>query len=127
MGSRTPNSHILFRLPQKDASESLAHPEPGQITDIFLHSQVSAPVPDHLSIYLCIRPYVPLHLEPSDVNKSYRQFGFAGGFLSEQALGMPIVVDHSSVISHIAVTPLEVWGYKVLHVLPMDKVGFHLY
>jgi len=66
-------------------------------------------------------------LEPSDVNKSYRQFGFAGGFLSEQALGMPIVVDHSSVISHIAVTPLEVWGYKVLHVLPMDKVGFHLY
>ena len=67
VGSRTRNSHVFFRLPQIDTSKSPAHPEPGQITDIFLHSQVSTPgareeegQSHHLSIYLCIRPYVPL-------------------------------------------------------------------
>ena len=69
-GSRTRNSRVLFRLPQIDVPESLAQPEgsePGQITDIFLHSQASAPgtredgrQTRHPSIYLCIRPYVPL-------------------------------------------------------------------
>jgi hypothetical protein len=60
-GSRMRNSRVLFRLPQIGASESLAHPEPGQITDIFLHSQASAPGARederrsrHPSIYLCI-------------------------------------------------------------------------
>ncbi len=125
-GSRTRNSHVLFRLPQIDASEPLAYPEPGQITDIFLYSQVSAPGPHHPSIYLCIQPYVPLQLGPSNVDKAYKQFSFVGGFLSEWALGAPIVIDHSSIISHIAVTPLEIRGYKVLHVLPMDKVDFCL-
>jgi hypothetical protein len=58
--SRTCNSHVLFRLPHIDGSESLAHPQPGQITDIFLYSRVSAwPQEDerrfhHPSIYLCI-------------------------------------------------------------------------
>ena len=66
-GSRTRNSRVLFRLPQIDASESLARLEPGQITDIFFHCQASAPgawederQSCHPSIYLCIQPYVPL-------------------------------------------------------------------
>lgn len=132
-GSRMRNSHVFFRLPpQVDASESLAHPEPGQITDIFLHSQFGTPeargeTRSHKpSIYLCIRPYVPLRSESSDlsdVDKSYRQFGFAGGFLSERALGAPIVADYSSIISHVAVTPMKIRGCEVLHVLPMDRVS----
>ena len=129
-GSRTRNSHVFFRLPpQVDASESLAHPEPGQITDIFLHSQFGTPeargeTRSHKpSIYLCIRPYVPLRSDLSDVDKSYRQFGFAGGFLSERVLGAPMVVDYSSIISHIAVTPMKIRGCEILHVLPMDRVS----
>ncbi|KAH9172227.1 hypothetical protein EDB89DRAFT_1906338 [Lactarius sanguifluus] len=54
--------------------------------------------------------------------KSYRRFGFAGGFLSRQQLGPPIIVDQSNIISHVAVTPLEIRGCKVLHVLPMDRL-----
>ena len=101
-------------------------------TDIFLHSQVSTieaweeeRQSHHLSIYLCIQPYVPLWLELSNVNDSYRKFGFAGGFLSEWALGAPIVVDYSSIISHVAVTPVEIRGCEGLHVLPMDRAIFH--
>lgn len=131
-GSRTRNSHVHFRLPQMDASESLAHPEAAQITDIFLHSQVSALEARederrsrHPHIYLCIRPYLPLRPELRDIDESYRKFGFAGGYLSERALGAPIVVDHSSIISHVAVTPMEIREYEVLHVLPMDRVSFH--
>jgi hypothetical protein len=33
------NSHILFRPSKLDSSESSVRPEPGQITQIFLHSQ----------------------------------------------------------------------------------------
>ena len=40
-------------------------------------------------------------------------------------LGAPIVVDYSSIISHVAVTPVEIQGCEVLHVLPMDRVSFH--
>ena len=64
-----------------------------------------------------------LRSELSDVDKSYRQFGFAGGFLSERAPGAPIVVDYSSTISHVAVTPMKIRGCEVLHVLPMDRVS----
>ena len=131
-GSRMHNSHDFFRLPQIGAPESLAHPEPGQITNIFLYSQVRTPGAreeerwsHHTTIYLCIQPYMPLQSELSNVNDSYRKFSFSGGFLSEQALGEPIVIDYSSIISHVAVTPVEIWGCEVLHVLLMDRVSFH--
>ncbi len=56
---RTHDSHVLFKLPQADTSKSFAHPTPGQITHIFLHSQVRVPQEDENqfydhSIYLCI-------------------------------------------------------------------------
>jgi hypothetical protein len=127
---RTRNSHVLFRPPKLDSSESLAHAEPGQIIGIFLHSQTDSLNTqkdggrlDHPSIYLCIQSYAPLQPELSDVDKSYRRFGFAGGFLSAQKPGPLILVDQSSIISHVAVTPLEMKGCKVLHVLPMDRVS----
>lgn len=128
---RTRNSHILFKPPQLDTSELSAHPEPGQIIHIFLHSQINTPSSAQKDggqlrypcVYLCIQPYAPLPSELSDVDKSYRTFGFAGGFLSAQKLGPPFVVDQSSVISHVAITPLEIKGFKVQHVLPMDRVS----
>lgn len=130
---RTRNSHVLFRSPKLNSSGSLAHPEPGQITHVFLHSQINTPGTQedegrlrYPSIYLCIQPYAPLQPELSDIDKSYRRFDFAGGFLSAQKLGPPIVVDQSSIISHVAVTPLEIRGCKVLHVLPMDRASVSL-
>ncbi|KAH9051542.1 hypothetical protein EDB87DRAFT_1582376 [Lactarius vividus] len=123
------NSRVFFRPPKLDPSESLAHPEPGQIIHVFLHSQIniSSAQDDkgqlaNPSIYLCIQPYLPLQSELSDIDEFYRRFGFAGGFLSAQELGPPIIVDQSSIISHVAVTPLEIMGCKALHVLPMDRL-----
>jgi len=132
---RRRNSHVLFRPSKLDSSslESLADPELGQIIHVFLHSQDNAPSAQedeerlhNPSIYICVQPYVPVTSEISDVDKSYRRFGFAGGFLSTQKLGPPIIVDQSSIISHVAVTPLEIRGYNVLHVLPMDRVSVSL-
>jgi len=39
--SWTRNSHVLFRPPKLDSSESLTNPEPGQIIHAFLHSQIN--------------------------------------------------------------------------------------
>ncbi len=75
------------------------------------------------SICLYIWPYLPIQLEFSDINKSYWRFGTAGGFLLAQTLGPPIIVDISSIISHIAVTPLKIREYEVLYVLSMDRVS----
>ncbi|KAH9057788.1 hypothetical protein EDB87DRAFT_1564659, partial [Lactarius vividus] len=130
---QTRNSRVFFRPPKLDPSESLAHPELGQIIHVFLHSQIniSSAQDDegrlaNPSIYLCIQPYLPLQSELSNIDTSYRRFGFAGGFLSAQELGPPIIIDQSSIISHMAVTPLEIMGCKALHVLPMDRVSVSL-
>lgn len=128
--TRARNSHILFRHSKLDSSESLTSPKPGQIIYVFLHSQINAQCAQedqgqarYSSICLCIQPYLPVQPELSDIDKSYRRFSFAGGFLSAQTLGPPIIVDASSIISHVAVTPLKIRGHEVLHVLPMDRVS----
>jgi hypothetical protein len=128
--SRTCNSHVLFRPPRLDSSESPTNPESGQIIHAFIHSQINTHHARedegrvrYSSICLCIQPYQPVQPELSDVDKSYRRFDFAGGFLSAQALGPPIIVDASSIISHVAVTRLKIRGYDVLHFLPMDRVS----
>jgi hypothetical protein len=66
---------------------------------------------------------MPIQSELSNVDKSYWRFGHAGGFLSAQMLGLLVIVDASSIISHLTVTPLKIRGYEVLHVLPMDRVS----
>jgi hypothetical protein len=124
------NSHVLFRPPKLDSTESLTKPEPGQIIHAFLHYQTQvhrAPEDEaqvhHPSICLCIQPYLPVQPELKDVDESYQRFGFAGGFLSTRKLGLPIIIDAPSIISHVAITPLEIRGHEVLHILPMDRVS----
>ena len=129
--SRTRNSHVLFKPLKLDSSESSINPESGQIIHAFLHPQINTRRARedaegqvrYSSICLCIQPFVPVQPELSNVDKSYRRFGFAGGFLSAQTLGSPVIVDGSSIISHVAVTPLKIRGYEVFHVLPMDRVS----
>jgi hypothetical protein len=133
MNYRTRNSHILFRHNQSDASKAPSQPEPGQITHIFLHSGVSAPHtalrttpptrrPLHPDLYLCVQPYLSLQPELSNMDQMYRKFGFAGGFLCRRELATPIVIEPSSIISHVAVTPLLIKEHHMLHILPMDRV-----
>jgi hypothetical protein len=130
--SRTRNSHVLFKpFKLDDSSESLTNLQPGQIIHAFLHSQINTHRAredegrvHYSSICLCIRPYLSVQPELSDIDKSYRRFGSAGGFLSAQTLGSPVIVDASSIISHVAITPLKIRGYEVLHILPMDRVSW---
>src|SRR5260370_32505458 len=128
--SWTCNSHVLFSSPKLDSSKSLTNPKPGQIIHAFLHSQINTHCAQedegrvcYSSICLCIQPYLPVQPELSNVDKSYRRFGSTGGFLLAQMLGPPIIVNASSIISHMAVTLLKIRGYQVLHVLPMDRVS----
>jgi len=127
---RTRNSHILFRSSQSgSASKAPGHSKPGQITHIFFHSLALSPHsraaqgnthrPD---VYLCVQPYGSLQPELSDTDRMYRRFGFAGGFLCQRELGPIIVIEPPSIISHVAVTPLNIKGYPLLHILPMDRV-----
>jgi hypothetical protein len=135
---RTRNSHILFRHSQSDASKAPSQPEPGQIMYIFLHSGVSTPhtalrtappahKPLHPDLYLCVRPYLSLQPELSNMDQMYRKFGFAGGFLCRRKLATPIIIEPSSIISHVAVTPLVIKEHPMLHILPMDRVRFYSY
>ena len=128
---RARNSHILFAQHQADTPN---HPnvssqsEPGQIIYIFLHSGVYTPhtalpeQPLHPDLYLCVRPYLPLQPELSNMDQMYRRFGFAGGFLCRRELAPLIIIEPSSLISHVAVTPLLIKEHQVLHILPMDRV-----
>jgi len=127
---RMRNSHILFQNLQSDSCNGPSEPEPGQITHIFFHSGVSTahtltkpkPKPLHPDIYICVRPYLSLQTELTNMDQMYRRFGFAGGFLCRRELASPVIIYPSSIISHVAVTPLHIKGYPVLHILPMDRV-----
>jgi len=128
VSSRTRNSHILFRNLQSDACNVPSEPEPGQITHVFLHSGIPTSrtlpkrKPLYPDVYICVRPYLSLQPELSNMDQMYRRFGFAGGFLCRRELASPVIICPSSIISHVAVTPLHIKGHPVLHILPMDRV-----
>jgi hypothetical protein len=126
---RTRNSHILFGRHQLDGPKAPSQSEPGQIVYIFLHSDVSTPhttspkhEPLHPDLYLCVRPYPSLQPELRNMDQMYRRFGFAGGFLCRREPAPLIIIEPSSIISHVAVTPLLINEHQVLHILPMDRV-----
>jgi hypothetical protein len=130
------DSHVVFRSPQSQETSTLPpSPGPGQIIHIFLDPHDHAPrcsvspgQRNHTSVYVCVRPYASLQpgQEPelSNIDQMYRRFGFSGGFLYRNEFETPIIVEPSSIISHVAVTPLQICGHGVLHILPMDRVRF---
>jgi hypothetical protein len=129
---RTRNSHIIFRHHQLDGPRAPSQAESGQIIHVFLHSTPHATVatsPKH-NLYLCVRPYLSLQPEFSNMDQMYRRFGFAGGFLcrtDSRELAPLIIIEPSSIISHAAVTPLLINEHQVLHILPMDRVCSYSY
>ena len=131
---RARDSHVFFRSPTESRSETSRSPEPGQIIHIFLDPHDHDRTPrcsdqhNHTSFYVCVRPYTSLQPNPepelSNIDQRYRRFGFSGGFLYRNEFSAPIIVEPSSIISHVAITPLEICGHRVLHILPMDRVCF---
>ncbi|KAH9163392.1 hypothetical protein EDB89DRAFT_1912716 [Lactarius sanguifluus] len=49
------------------------------------------------------------------------RFGFAGGFLCQREVAPPAIIQSPSIIPHAAVTPLQIDGQQVLHILPMGQ------
>jgi len=129
---RIRNSHVLFRHFEPDTSRASNQPESGQITHIssiplFPHHTPFLNIkPLHPGFYLCVRPYLSLQPELSNIDEMYRRFGFAGGFLCRRELAPPIIIEPCGIISHIAVTPLDVEEHHVMHILPMDRVRLSL-
>jgi hypothetical protein len=126
---RTRNSHILFRSFQGNASTVPGHSMPGQITHVFLHSlppslhsRTAQGSSRRLAVYVCVQPYGSLQPELSDIDQTYRKFGFAGGFLCRRELAPVVVIEPSNIVSHVAVTPLCIKAHPLLHILPMDRV-----
>jgi hypothetical protein len=131
---RARDSHVFFR----SETSSPPSPEPGgpgQIIHIFLHPYVPAPrcpAPPgerhQPSVYICVRPCASLQPSPepelSKIDQMYKRFGLSGGFLYRNEFSPPIIIEPSSIISHVAVTPLKIGGHRVLHILPMDRVRF---
>ena len=128
---RTRDSHVFFRSAKPEMGKAPPSPQPGQITHIFIHPNVlhypvSSSQHNRPSVYVCVQPYAPL--QPSsgpklrNIDQMYRRFGFAGGFLCRNEFASPIIIEPSSVISHVAVTPLKIGADNVFHVLPMDRV-----
>ena len=74
--------------------------------------------------YLHILQHSPFENEA--MQKTYNQFGFAGGFLchSDKWFGSHLI-EPSDVICHFAKTPLRDDG--IMHVLPLNKVSGHPY
>jgi hypothetical protein len=127
---RTRNSHILFRSFQSGSASMAPHQSmPGQITHVFLYivplspnSSAAQGGPHRPAVYVSVQPYGSLQPELSNMDRMYRRFGFAGGFLCRREIAPVVIIEPSNIVSHVAITPLCINGHPLLHILPMDRV-----
>ena len=113
------DSNVLFRRPGGSSSRV------GRIWSIF---HLRHPVPRGSVVeatYVLMREYMPFLDE--EVQSQYKQFGFAGGFLchSERWSGFH-VVELADIICHFAKTVIWDSNGDIMHVLPLNKVGYLL-
>lgn len=124
------DSRVLFRI--NAHGDTLLHA--GEIKGIFSYA---CPLPNGVEvdekIYLIIErcPTVPEITLPTAIyhkclalDKVYRRYGAAGGFLcSSRMRGGEFLVEQSHILSHFAMTPLMVEGLDLMHVLPLDQAS----
>ena len=113
------DSNVLFRRPGRSSSKV------GKIWSIF---RLQHPTPEGSTVeatYVLVREYLPfLNVE---MQSQYKQFGFAGGFLCHSKRWSRFhVVELADVICHFAKTVIRDGDGDVMHVLPLNKVGFSL-
>ena len=110
------DSNIIFRKPGDPKLRV------GRIHTIFSSSHLGT---NHLETKVtCLAVEEWLPVEDANSQRTYQQFGFAGGFLCQNRLVEGVsVVEVDDVVCHFART---FWGQRdsgVFHVLPLNKVG----
>lgn len=113
------DSNIIFRRPGGSSSRV------GKICSIF---RLQHPTPEGSTVeatYVLVQEYLPfLNVE---MQFQYKQFGFAGGFLCHSKRWSRFhVVELADIICHFAKTVIRDGDGDIMHVLPLNKVGFSL-
>jgi len=52
----------------------------------------------------------------------YRTFGFTGGYLCQPHAETLHIIHLSNLVSHFALTPIQLQMTEVIHILPVDRV-----
>jgi len=109
------DSNIIFR--REGGSSSRV----GSIKSIFQLSYPTPAGPIADDTFLLVQQYSPFM--DQEIQFTYTQFGFAGGFLcySRKWSGFHII-GSEGVICHFAKTTLQQYGGDLMHVLPLNKV-----
>ncbi|KDQ65238.1 hypothetical protein JAAARDRAFT_188481 [Jaapia argillacea MUCL 33604] len=76
-------------------------------------------------VFLVMEEYTPVDHSNTDgraLDRSYRQFGFAGGFICYPSTAGSHIIEDCDVVSHFAKTPMKVGEREFLHVLPLNHL-----
>lgn len=112
------DSNIIFQLRGRHLNEDGNHtPRAGRVETIFQHL-------GSMTFYLVVREHQSLDpaMDPAD---TFREFGFAGGYLCKRDPASMHILEVSQVVSHFAFTEMRKEGYEhLIHVLPLDRVSY---
>jgi hypothetical protein len=110
------DSNVIFRKPGDLTLRA------GKIDAIFSSPHPGADCKEMKVTCLVIREWIPV--KEAALQKTYQEFGFAGGFLCHNNLvGTVTILDVNDVVCHFAKTFLRKYDGDIFHVLPLNKVG----
>jgi hypothetical protein len=109
------DSNVIFRKPGDPTLRI------GKINMIFCSSHCGANYQETKVTCLVVEEWLPV-MDPA-AQKSYQQFGFAGGFLCQnRAVETVTVIEDGDVVCHFAKTFLGQKNSERFHALPLNKV-----
>jgi hypothetical protein len=76
-------------------------------------------------LFLFVNEHLSVQKSRPGFHDPYRKYGFAAGFICEEQAEILHLIDLTQIVSHFALTTLP--NEKLIHVLPVDRVSFHLY
>lgn len=113
------DSNVIFRKPGDSTLRA------GKIDVIFSSPYPGADYEEKKVTCLVIQEWLPVKEVASQ--KTYREFGFAGGFLCHNNfVGAVSILGVDNVVCHFAKTFLEKRDGDIFHVLPLNKVGLKI-
>lgn len=114
------DSNIIFRKPGDPTLRI------GEIKIIFCLSRRKANYQETKVTCLVVEEWIPV--TDDVVQKTYQQFGFAGGFLCQSRVAETVsVIEDDDVVCHFAKTFLGQWNSEMFHALPLNKVRIVLF
>jgi len=111
------DSNVIFSSPASNDSSSRA----GSVEVIFWYTYSSAANQEISEYFLAIREYLPMDGSDGLVD-IYRTFGFTGRYLCQPHAETLHVICLSNLVSHFALTPIQLRMMEVIHILPVDRV-----